>query len=119
MIVRISEVVKENISRFSLLGNEETTFSIDFWNFDISECCGEVFFNGELSINHPTIIEVNDLVYVGGINVIVVIDYLSRTKNIPIHTVNEIRGNFGIFNSLLKYNNNNVLGMNVRGGCAL
>ena len=115
LIVRISEVVKENISRFSLLGNEETTFSIDFWNFEISECCGEVFFNGELSINHPTIIEVNDLVYVGGINVIVVIDYLSRTKNIPIHTVNEIRGNFGIFNSLLKYNNNNLLGINDKG----
>ena len=38
LIVRISEVVKENISRFSLLGNEETTFSIDFWNFEISEC---------------------------------------------------------------------------------
>ena len=77
--------------------------------------CGEVFFNGELSINHPTIIEVNDLVYVGGINVIFVIDYLSRTKNIPIQIVNEIRGNFGIFNSLLKYKNNNLLGINDKG----
>ena len=115
LIVRISEVVKENISRFSLLGNEETRFSIDFWNLEITEYCGEVFFNGELSINHPTIIEVNNLVYVGGINVIFVIDYLSRTKNIPIHIVNEIRGNFGIFNSLLKYNNNNLLGINDKG----
>ena len=115
LIVTISEVVKQNNLRFSLFGNEESQFSVDFWDIGMSEYCGEVLFNGELSINYPTIIEINDLVYIGGINAIFVIDYLSRTSEIPIQKVNEIRGTFGIFNTLFKYDSQNLLGINDKG----
>ena len=114
-VVTISEVFNLDNLHFSLFGNEDSKCSVDFWDIGLTQYCGEIVFTNEISIDCLTIVEMNDLVYIGGINAIFVIDYLSHTKEIPIQKVNEIRGNFGLFTCLFKYNKTCLLGINQKG----